>query len=353
LDSFLPRPDASPVFVVDDDAAVMDSIRRVLERLGYPVRGYVDPRAARESFEAGESPHLLITDKEMPGMDGISLARHALEADPNTVVIMLTGKGDVESAAEALRMGMVDYLLKPVDVPTLEVAVQRALLARAQALYHRDLHGRLRDEVASKTDELERQQKRLEAVTVASLSALVRLLEARSRYFQGHSQAVSDLATAIARELGLPPAEVEAVRVAGLLHDIGMIAVPDAVIDKGEDLTPEEEALVREHPRLAEEVLRPFPHLGMVAEYVVHHHERLDGSGYPDGLRGGEIPLGAQIVGVADVYVALVASRAFRDASIPDDALATLRGAEDYWFAGRVLDALEAIAPGDGRLAAI
>lgn len=341
MESHVPRPDASPVVVVDDDPAVMDSVKRLLERLGYPVRGFNDPRHARAALESGEPVHLLITDKEMPGIDGIALARYALEADPNTVVMILTGKGDVESAAEALRLGMVDYLLKPVDFSALELAVQRALMARAQAIYHRQLHGRLREEVADKTSEVERQKARLEAVTVASLSALVRLLEARSRHFVGHSQQVSTLAAAMAADLGLPPGEVEAVRIAGLLHDIGMVAVPDAIIDKGDDLDAGEFALVREHPRLAEEILRPFPHLGSAVDYVLYHHERLDGSGYPEGLRGQEIPFGAHVVGVADAYVALVESRAFRDAAIPEDALSTLRGAEDTWFPGRVLDSLE------------
>ena len=337
-----PKPNDSPVLIVDDERAILDSMKRILERMGYPVTAFNDPIEAVKRLESGDPVHLVLTDKEMPGMSGVELARHALEADPSTVVIMLTGRGDVESATEALRMGMVDYLLKPVDISVLEMAVGRALLQRAQGMYHREMHGKLREEVAIKTEELERQSESLQAMTVASLSALVGLLEARSPFFVGHSQTVSEVAVAIAVELGLSRAEVETMRVAGLLHDIGMVAVPDSVIDKGADLTAEDWAQVRRHPVLAEEVLTPFPHLGAAVDYIVAHHERRDGSGYPAGLTERSIPLGAQILGAAEVYVGLTESRPFREATVSEEALATMRQKEDVWFDGRVLNALEA-----------
>jgi putative nucleotidyltransferase with HDIG domain len=173
----------------------------------------------------------------------------------------------------------------------------------------------------------------------------VKLLEARSPHFRNHSQAVSRLSEAMAVSLALPDEEVEAVRVGGLLHDIGMIAVPDDIIDKGEGLTAAELARVQTHTRVAEEVLRPFQNLGSAVDYVLFHHERLNGSGYPEGRTAKHIPLGAQIVGLADAFVALTESRAFREAVTPDDALGILRGAEGQWFASPLLDALEETAP--------
>ena len=346
MESSLPRPAESPVMLVDDDAAVLAVFSRCLARLGYPVQSFIDPLDARAALDAGDQPHLLVVDKEMPGLDGLSLAQHAVEADPSAVAMIVTGKPDVASAVEALRLGVVDYLMKPLDLGTFEAAVRRALLARAQAIFHRRLHGRLRDDVQKKTAELERHNARLQQVTIASLSALVSLLEARSFHFEGHSQDVSRIAEAMARAMGLPGEEVEAIRVAGLLHDIGMIAVPDAILHKGEDLTPAEVACVREHPLLAERVLRPFVHLGAAVDYVLCHHERLDGSGYPRGLSGSELPLGAQIVSVADSYVALVESRAFRSAVAPEKARDTLRRAQGGWFEGRVLDALDTVTEG-------
>jgi putative nucleotidyltransferase with HDIG domain len=327
--------------VVEDDPAVLDLLTRLLQRLAYPVRGFADPTQARDALDEGDPVHLLITDQQMPEIDGITLIRHALELDPSTVAIVVTGLDGAETAITALRMGVVDYLLKPVDVVRLGHSVQRALMTRAQNVYHREAYGRLRDDAEAKTAEIQRQTRQLEAVTVATFSALVRLLEARSPYFRDHSQAVARLAEAMAGSLALPPHEVEAVRVAGLLHDVGMIAVPDAIIDKEEGLTDEELAFVRTHPRVAEKVLRPLRNLGPAVDYVLFHHERLNGSGYPEGRRGKEIPLGAQVVGLAEAFVALTESRAFREAESAEDAIAILRGAEGTWFAGRVLDALE------------
>lgn len=344
MQSSLPKPADSPITIVDDDPLVLGTLVRGLERLGYPVTAHSDPAAAIAAIDAGSPVHLLIVDKSMPAVDGLTVARRALEVDPSTVTLVITGDADVDSAVEALRIGAVDYLLKPIELEVLQLAVHRALLTRAQALFHREMHGRLRQEVEEKAVELERQKARLEALTVASLSGLVRLLEARSPHFQSHSEAVSRVAVGIGRRLGLGGPDLEAIRVAGLLHDIGMISVPDTILNKGEDLTAEEIEFVREHTRLAERVLRPFTHLGAAVDYVLAHHERLDGSGYPLGLAGRELSLGAQVVGVADVYVALTETRPFRDAVSTEEALSTLRGTEGMWFSGRVLDALEAAA---------
>jgi putative two-component system response regulator len=345
VESDLPTPLDSPIFVVEDDVALMNSLTRMLERMGYPVKGFADPLAARRALDAGEEVHLLVTDQVMPGMDGVTLIQHALEVDPNTAAVMITGIDHVETAIEALRLGVVDYLLKPVDVTQLGLAVQRGLMARAQNEFRRERVSDLRTDAEIRRAEIELQTRELESISVATFTAFVKLLEARSPHFRNHSQAVARLSETMAASLALPAEEVEAVRVGGLLHDIGMVAVPDGIIDKGEELTAAEIARVRAHPRIAEEVLRPLPHLGAAVDYVLFHHERLNGSGYPEGRTAKNIPLGAQIVGLADAFIALTESRAFRDAVAPDDALGILRGAEGQWFAGPLLDVLEESAP--------
>ena len=186
----------------------------------------------------------------------------------------------------------------------------------------------------------------MEDVTVGALSALVKLLEERNPHFRGHSQAVAGLSEAIAGKLGLPKEEVRWCRTAGFLHDIGMIAIPDRILEKSEALSPEEEAKVQAHCRIGRDILKPFPHLGPVPDMVFHHHERVDGSGYPSGLTGEDLPIGAQVVAVADSFRALVEPRPFRQAYPEGEAMEILSGTSGIWHAPDVLKALARIFPG-------
>ena len=178
-----------------------------------------------------------------------------------------------------------------------------------------------------------------------ALSALVRTLEKRTPHFQGHSQAVADLSEKVAAELGLAAVQVRWCRAAGYLHDIGMIAIPDRIVEKTTALSPEESAKIQEHCAIGQEILQPFPHLGPVPEYVYLHHERVDGSGYPTGRGGEEIPLCAQIVAAADSYRALVEPRPFRPAHSPPEAVEILIGTAGIWHYSEVLKALARVLP--------
>jgi HD-GYP domain-containing protein (c-di-GMP phosphodiesterase class II) len=183
----------------------------------------------------------------------------------------------------------------------------------------------------------------LEEVTIGAFSALVRLLEERTPQFTGHSRGVADLSRRLATELGFPATEITACKTAGFLHDIGMITVPDRILENPNPLNPEEAARVKEHCRIGKELLDPFPHLGPVPDYVFKHHERVDGSGYPEGLEGDEIPLGAQIIALADSFRALVETRPFRPAHTKPEAVEILLGTTGILHAPELLKALSRV----------
>src|SRR5207245_1195384 len=168
----------------------------------------------------------------------------------------------------------------------------------------------LKEEVSTRTAELQRERMKLERLSIATLEALVNALEAKDPYMRGHSARVADLSATIAHELGIPEEDVEHVRVAGRLHDIGKIGTRESVLNKQGALTPEEFEHVKQHVVIGSQILAPLSHLGDIIPAVRHHHERWDGTGYPDGLRGEEIPMGGRIIGAAEVFDALSTSRA-------------------------------------------
>ena len=180
-----------------------------------------------------------------------------------------------------------------------------------------------------------------EEFKTATLLALVQAMEAKAPYLKDHGDRVATLCARMAMHLGLGPTKVEEVCNAGLLHDIGMINIPDSVLQKSGPLTDQEREHVRNHTIVGARILEPLRFLGRVGEYTRYHHERLDGSGYPEALRGEEVSLGAQIVGLADSYAALTQERPFRPALSPGEAVERLRRAEGIWFSRLLLDSLQ------------
>jgi len=336
----LPAPEATPIAVVDDEPPVLALLGKVLSREGYPVETFESAHDALARIAEGGIA-LLITDVKMPVMSGIELARGSLEEDPDLAILILTGAADTDSAVESLRLGVEDYLTKPVSVDALIEAVGRALRHRSQELYRHKLEAWLRAEVDKRMEQVHRQAEEIERVSVAALTALVRALEAKDPYLKGHSEKVAGLCEKMAEQIGLEPGEVEELRMAGLLHDIGMIAIRESVVHKEGQLTAEEYQHIQEHVEIGKNILQPLTHIEQAVEFVYCHHERLDGAGYPRGLQGSEIPLGGQVVGLAEIFVSLTEPRAHRDAHSEMEALQTLRGGEGTWFESQVFGALE------------
>lgn len=334
----LPDFEEEPLFLVDDEEDVLESLRRFLTRAGFRVHAFASPEDALAEVRRSP-PKVIVTDKRMSGMDGLTLAERAHEVDPKIRMILVTGAGNEEAAQSALRLGFADYVTKPVDALELARSVLKAFTDHAHSEFERSSRLWLQNQVRGRTDEIR-------DLTLGTLATLLNTLEARSPHFKGHSQSVADCAEGIARELGLADDEVETVRTAGLLHDIGMIAVPDRVWDKPGDLTDEEREAIRAHSRRGAEILEPLIHLSSSAQYILEHHERLDGSGYPGALRGDEISLGGQIVGLAETWTAMTEDRSFRDRMSESEALSTLVGAADLWYSSRLLEALRVSALG-------
>lgn len=328
----LPDPGDGRILVVDNDRTSGTLNAGILEVAGYKVDTYNSPEAALDVVQQG-GVTLVVTDFEMGGMSGLDLAQAAHEHDPDIRVILLTGSGDEKTAQAALRMGVSDYMKKPPEPEALRRSVQRAIHKRAADEHHRAMVGWMREE-------LDRRGSAIREVTVNALSMLANALDMRSPHFKGHTRAVAMQAAAVAQTLDCDEDEVETIRTAGLLHDVGMIAVPEHVISKPGSLTPEEIELVRSHCDRGVEILRPMGHLGRAIRYIHEHHERWDGSGYPEGKKGDEISLGGQIVGIAEAWTAILESRAYREGRPRDEGLKILEDKRGVWFAPEVTDAL-------------
>ena len=328
----LPEVEVEGVFIVDDDELVLRSVERFLGMMGYAPRAFTDPTQALVEIER-DPPKVLVTDLDMPGMTGLQLTEAARLHWPDLRVILMTGAGDEKIVQSGLRLGLTDYLIKPLELKDLGRAVQKALLAVVADEYAMAMDQWMRDEVR-------RQTARANDLAVASLEVLVNALDARSPYFKGHSQSVAVCAAGIARELGLDDGLVKRIRTAGLVHDIGVIGISDALIDKPGELDEAEYRIIRSHCQKGAEILSPMADLGDVVTFVLEHHERLDGSGYPHGKAGDEISLGGQIVALSESWTALTERRAFRDSMSKGEAMAALRASEGMWFSRELLEAL-------------
>jgi putative two-component system response regulator len=300
-----PPPPSVALLVVDDEEPIRNALKRFLEGEQFAVHTAASGQEALTALQQHDIA-LMLADIRMPGMSGIDLVPQALEVAPDLAVVMLSAVNDATTAALCMQRGAMDYLTKPIELDDLARAVQRALRRRAGLVESRHLEVQLKEEWARERAEAHR-------VTSATLEAMVNAMEARDPYLRGHSARVADLAATVAAHLRLSDDEVEQIRLAGRLHDIGKIGTRESVMNKQGPLTPEEYEHVKQHVIIGSQILSPLVHLGPVLGSVRSHHERWDGTGYPDGLRGEEIPIGARIIGAAEIYDALCTSRPYQE----------------------------------------
>ncbi|HET7239686.1 MAG TPA: HD domain-containing phosphohydrolase [Gemmatimonadales bacterium] len=305
--------------VVDDEPSVRGFLKRMLQAQGFECFEAASGREALQVLKQIGEPPLIVSDMRMPEMDGIRLLEEIRARYPDTSVIMLSGVSETNTAVDCLHRGAADFLVKPISMSELQARVGRVLEKRALVLQNRFYQENLERQVRE-------QALRIQELFLQGVQMLARALEAKDAYTRGHSMRVSQYAVGTAQRLGFDGASLDGIRLGGELHDIGKIGTREAVLHKPGTLTDDEFRQITEHPVLGERMLLPLARESPdVLRIVRSHHERLDGRGFPDGLRGEMIPIEARIVAVADSFDAMTTERPYRDARQPDAAVAELR----------------------------
>jgi response regulator RpfG family c-di-GMP phosphodiesterase len=327
------------ILIVDDEETIRLALRKFLRSRGYEVEIAGSGEQALELLDKS-SFALMLCDVRMPGLTGVQVVPEARSRDEDLAIIMLTAVNDAATATQVLSLGASDYLMKPVELADLHQAVDRALRKRAEGMERRKLDKLIREEVALRTAELEREKEALRLMSVSIAETLINAMEAKDLYLRGHSQRVAELAGQLAEEMELDESIREDLRIAGRLHDVGKIGIREAILNKPDSLTREEFEHVKRHVQIGLDILAPLVHLKTPLNYVEHHHEHWDGAGYPHGLAGEEIPLGARILCAADTFDALTSKRAYREPMEPIAALEHLKVDVGSQFDPCVYDAL-------------
>ena len=339
----MPHPEGPvTLLVVDDEEAIRNVVRKYLVQQGYEVAVAATGEEALDILQRQKITGILL-DVNLPGTNGIDLVPRIIEVEPTVAVLMLTAVNDATSAALCMQRGALDYLIKPIDLSHLGRAVRRGLERRHSLLEGQQLTQWLKEEVALRVAERRLEQATQERISVATLEALVNALEAKDPYLRGHSARVADLSASVAAHLGRPDEEIEAIRTAGRLHDIGKIGIREEILNKHGPLSDDEYEHVKQHVLVGSQILAPLVHLRDVITFVRSHHERWDGGGYPDKLAGESIPLGARIIGTVEIYDALTTARPYQEKMEPDMAVERMRDLIGTAIDPAIHEALEAV----------
>ena len=324
--------DLATVLVVDDEASIRRLVMAKLVSAGFRC---IEAGNAEQALEAlGREPvSLVFLDVKMPGKSGKDLLPEIKSRFPDTAVVMATAVSDVTTAIDCMQHGAYDYITKPFDLEDMLQSAKRALEKRRLEIENREYQEHLQDKVAE-------QAGRIRASFFNAIRALNNALEARDKYTSGHSQRVTDLAAIITRHMGLSPEAVDTIALAGMVHDVGKIGITEAILNKPSALTEEEKKEIRKHPEIGERILAPVAADQDILKFVRHHHEHYDGSGYPDGLAGEKIPLGARVLAVADAFEAMTSERPYRKAMSIEAAYTEIERCKGNQFDPAIVDIL-------------
>jgi putative two-component system response regulator len=336
------------VLVVDDEEFLRSIVRERLEIAGYSVEEASNGNEALAMLARSGPYDVLLTDIRMPIMDGITLLGEWGKRSPGTAGIVMSANAELDTAVQALKIGACDYITKPFNFDVLLITIENALRKK-------DLERQLDDYRANLEEKVKEQTDIINSMYVRSIDAMIKALEAKDFYTRGHSQRVTLYSLAIAGELGMKGQEMEDLRRASVLHDLGKIGVREAVLNKPGRLSDEEFAEIVRHPETAVRILEPIPFFRPLLPAILHHHEQFDGKGYPSHLMGSRIPLGSRIMAIADTFDAMTSTRAYRKALPVADAIVEIRRCSGTQFDPDIVPAFLAcqsriVIPGDVSL---
>ena len=302
----------SNILIVDDELGPREALRMIL-RDDYQVAVAASGKEALDFFGKKEYD-LIIMDIMMPDYNGVELLAEMKKKAPDTEVVMITAYASVETATKALRYGALDYLIKPFDRSAVQDVVQKGLLRRHN---NRGIKSKLHElQLTNKTleEEVEFAYKNIQSHYSETVSSLVAAVDAKDAYTKGHQERIAKLAQLIGANAGCSAEELELIKQAAILHDIGKIGVPEAILMKKDKLTDEEFEIIKKHPIIGAEIISPVQFLKKVVPLVLYHHEKFDGTGYPEGLKGLQIPLSARVICIADAVDAMLSNRPYSQA---------------------------------------
>jgi putative two-component system response regulator len=306
------RPSERGILIVDDEDGIREALASFVRASGYP--HVVEARNGHEALDCLRKQRffLVLTDLTMPGMGGLELLSHVRRDYPDVDVAVVTGHLELEFAIQSLKVGAFDFFKKPFRFEEVLATIHRVV--EKQHLQRRSL-------------ELERLKERRnadESHLKEFMLALAHIIDMKSRYTRQHSDRVSRIAALMSERIGLSKDEIDRIALGARLHDIGKLAIPDCILDKPGPLTADEYAIMKEHPGRGADLCQPIACLAPVVSMIRWHHENLDGTGYPDGLKGEQIPLDARIVRIADYWDAITSNRSYRSPMEPSAAMAVL-----------------------------
>jgi len=330
------------ILIVDDEMVIRDLMGRYFKRKNYAVSLAPSAHDALMLFQK-EKFDIVVTDIKMPDYDGKWLLKQILSEDPNMAVLMITGVDDTKEAVDCLRLGAYDYIIKPFDTEEIRIAVERALERKSLLLQKREYQEKLESKVRERTLELLRAYEEIESTYQKTLEALITALDVREKSTGGHSKRVVEYTRVLAAKLHIRGAQLLGITRGALLHDVGKIGIPDSILLKPGPLNDEEWSIMRQHTLIGYHMLKGIKFLKSSLDVVRYHHERWDGKGYPEGLTGEEIPLGARIFAVADTFDAITSERVYKAARPLSEARMIIQEESGKQFDPKIVEVFNSI----------